>query len=56
LGYQSAWAQGYLPQRRDRNDFYTQVGKLLPPGTAGERLLSLVQADMEPAQVLAALA
>jgi hypothetical protein len=56
LGYQSAWAQGYLPQRRDRNDFYTQVGKLLPPGAAGQRLLGRLREDMEPAQVLAALA
>jgi hypothetical protein len=56
LGYQSAWAQGYLPARRDRNDFYTRVGKLLPPGAAGMRLLGGLREDMEPAQVLAALA
>ena len=32
LGYQSAWAQSHLPSRRERNDSYTQVGRLVPPG------------------------
>lgn len=32
LGFQSEWAAAYLPERRDRNIFYTRVGKLLPPG------------------------
>jgi len=26
LGYQSRWAQTQLPSRRERNEFYTQVG------------------------------
>jgi len=35
LGYQSAWAQAHLPTRRVRNEFYTQVGRLVPPGQVG---------------------
>jgi hypothetical protein len=35
LGYQSDWAKEHLPARRDRNAFYTRVGKLATPGTAG---------------------
>ena len=56
LGYQSAWAQTHLPTRHARNGFYTEVGRAVPPGTAGATLLARVNADMEPAQVLAALA
>ncbi|MGC9395483.1 MAG: hypothetical protein ACP5J4_11570, partial [Anaerolineae bacterium] len=32
LGYQSEWARAHFPTRKMRNDFYTQVGKHLPPG------------------------
>jgi len=56
LGYQSAWAKSYLPTRKERNAFYTQVGKRVPPGAAGRALLAAVQPDMEPAQILKALA
>jgi hypothetical protein len=38
-GYQSPWAQERLPDRRQRNVFYTCLGRLVPPGTANmERL------------------
>ena len=55
LGYQSEWAKSYLPTRRQRNDFYTRAGKLLPPGAGGKRALSAIQPDMEPARILAVL-
>jgi len=55
LGYQSEWARSHLPARKDRNTFYTQVGKLVPPGVKGRALLAAVQPDMEPDEVLAAL-
>ncbi len=55
IGYQSAWAKSYLPTRRQRNDFYTRAGKLLPPGAGGKRALSAIQPDMEPARILAVL-
>lgn len=53
IGYQSNWAAAYLPERADRNGFYTRVGKLLPPGSAGIARLSKAHADMEPAQIMA---
>ena len=36
LGYQSEWAKTHLPTRRERNAFYTQVGKLVPPDQADQ--------------------
>jgi hypothetical protein len=55
IGYQSPWAKSYLPTRRQRNEFYTRAGKLLPPGAAGKHVLSAIQPDIEPARILAAL-
>jgi hypothetical protein len=53
LGYQSDWAASYLPTRRDRNQFYTRLGRAVPPGAAGARLLDGVGAAMTPADLLA---
>jgi len=41
IGYQSAWADAHFKQRKARNDFYEEAGKLIPPGkkTAAEDLL-----------------
>ncbi|MBN1811558.1 MAG: hypothetical protein JXA14_06965, partial [Anaerolineae bacterium] len=55
LGYQSEWARGHLPSRRERNDFYTRVGRLVPPGVEGKRKLERPNATLSPADVLAAL-
>jgi hypothetical protein len=55
IGYQSPWAKSYLPTRRQRNDFYSRAGKLLPPGAGGKRFLAAIQPDMEPARILAVL-
>lgn len=44
LGYQSDWAKTHLPTRRQRNDFYTQLGRRVPPRKAGlEKLKSFTQ-------------
>ncbi len=32
LGYQSAWAKMHLPSRRQRNAFYTKLGRQVEPG------------------------
>ncbi len=56
LGYQSAWAQAHMPTRRARNEFYTAVGRSVPPGIAGAAQLAQVTAEMDPAQILRALA
>lgn len=52
LGYQSAWAQRFLPERRMRNAFYTDAGRRIPPGIAGQQLLGRVPTDLEPARLL----
>ena len=31
-GYQSDWAKSHLPSRRDRNAFYTRLGRQVEPG------------------------
>jgi hypothetical protein len=36
-GYQSAWAQAHLPDRRERNEFYTWVGRRVGGEEVGSR-------------------
>ncbi len=55
LGYGSAWAAAHLPGRAERVAFYTQVGRLLPPGRAGLAKLKRIEAGSEPRDVLARL-
>lgn len=49
MGYQSHWAEKHLPSRRERNDFYTQVGQRIPPGKPA----LAIDAAMTPGEVLA---
>jgi len=39
LGFASRWAETHFPTRRERNAFYTEAGKRLPPGA--ETLLKI---------------
>ncbi|MEZ4769404.1 MAG: hypothetical protein R2844_13380 [Caldilineales bacterium] len=55
LGYQSALAQDHLATRRARNDFYTRIGYLVPPGPAGAAMLRQLDDNAAPAEVLARL-
>ena len=55
LGYQSAWAQDHLPSRRERNDFYTRMGYLVPPGKAGIARLKQLDPTTSPAGILSKL-
>ena len=50
LGYQSAWAAKHLPARRERNAFYTTVGKTAKPGKR-----PAVNEKLEPQDILSAL-
>jgi len=52
LGYQSEWAKAYLLTRRERNAFYTQVGRLIPPGRAGAGQLKQLTSALSPAEML----
>jgi hypothetical protein len=46
LGYQSEWARTHLPGRRERNAFYTELGRKVEPG---------VQNRAELKQIISAL-
>jgi hypothetical protein len=55
LGYQSEWARTHLPTRRERNAFYTEIGKLVPPGKDGMEKLKPFTSAMSPAEMLGKL-
>jgi len=52
LGYQSEWAAVYLPTRGERNGFYLQAGRLIPPGRAGLDRLGQLDPAQDPAGIL----
>lgn len=54
-GYQSVWAQKHLPTRPERNTFFTQLGKLLPPGSAWVDLLKTFNSSYSPQEILQGL-
>jgi hypothetical protein len=54
IGYQSAWARNELPTRRERNAFYTALGRRVEPGRAGRTRLAAVSMG-GPKEILAAL-
>ena len=39
LGYASPWAEKYLSTRRERNAFYTRMGRMMTPGVEGWKAL-----------------
>jgi hypothetical protein len=55
LGYQSGWAQAHLPSRRERNQFYTRVGHLIPRGSDGIASLRELDSCSPPADMLSKL-
>jgi hypothetical protein len=55
LGYQSQWAAGQFESRRQRNEFYTRLGYLVPPGEAGAARLRALDPTMSPADILKAV-
>jgi hypothetical protein len=55
LGYQSGWAHAHLPSRRERNRFYTRVGRLVPPGQAAIARLKQLDPTMSPPAILSRL-
>ena len=52
LGYQSDWAQEQLAARRERVDFYTQVGYHLQPGKASLDRIRGFNPSMTPTEIL----
>jgi hypothetical protein len=60
LGYQSEWAQSSMPTRRQRNEFYSELGRLVRPGPAGlarlrQSKLTVSPSDLMPADILSTL-
>lgn len=55
-GYQSEWAQAHMAGRPERNRFYSEVGRIVPPGAVGVVQVQRLEPDMTPAAMLAALA
>jgi hypothetical protein len=55
MGYQSQWAQQHLPTRRERNAFYTRLGRLITPGKTGLEHLQKLDAQSSPAKLLNSL-
>jgi hypothetical protein len=53
LGYQSDWARINLPTRRERNNFYTELGRQVEPGLDSLTRLAQLGANLTPAQLLA---
>jgi hypothetical protein len=53
LGYQSEWAQTHLPSRRERNAFYTEIGRQTPPGQTGLARLQQLSPGLSPQEMLA---
>jgi hypothetical protein len=55
LGFQSEWAQSQLPSRRERNQFYTQVGYRVPARKQDRQQLKSLRIDMSPQEIIAQL-
>ncbi len=56
LGYQSEWAKTLLLGRRERNDFYEQVGRAIPPDRSGATRLQSLDAELSPVEMLTRIA
>ncbi len=55
MGYQSLWAESYLPERKMKNDFYESVGRLAAPGAYLGDLAARFLGDVTPDFVLKTL-
>jgi len=55
LGYHSPWAREHFPERRRRNDFFTEVGRRAPAGARGTALLRSLGPSPSPQDILRAL-
>ena len=52
MGYQSAWAQSAMSTRKERNDFYTKVGKAVEPGVKGQAKVVKLKQTMSPGDIV----
>ena len=54
LGYQSDWAKSFFPGRKERNQFFTMAGYLIPPGKSSLLKLREFSPQSLPGEILAA--
>jgi hypothetical protein len=54
-GYQSEWAKTHLPTRRERNSFYTELGRRIEPGAEPLASLRASAAITSPERLLEAV-
>ena len=52
MGYQSAWAQSAMSTRKERNDFYTKVGKAVETGVKGQAKIAKLKQTMSPGDIV----
>ena len=52
MGFLSNWAAEYLPERKNRNEFYICAGRLLPANITKPELSAAVNQQQTPDQVL----
>jgi hypothetical protein len=52
LGYQSDWAKAHFPSRRERNRFFTQLGRQIQSSRAGYERLQQLPLPVEPEDIL----
>ncbi len=52
MGYQSQWAEIHFLDRKSRNDFYTNIGKILPPKISDPNLLWEINVRLDPKEVI----
>jgi len=52
LGYQSDWAKHHFPARRERNAFFTRVGKLIVPGKTGVEFYTHIDHNNNPDEII----
>jgi hypothetical protein len=55
LGYESEWSKACLATRAERNAFYTQLGRLVPPGKQGISVLKALPSNTAPKDILTRL-
>ena len=52
----SQWVKKHLPSRKEKNAFFTRIGRLVPPGTDGLARLKSLDMNLGPEEVLQVLA
>jgi hypothetical protein len=52
MGYQSGWARSQFHERREYNDFYTKIGRLVEPGRAALSYLERLSPALSATDIL----